>query len=160
MNYKFFNCKKVAQMINLFLFPIFSLFEALIISYEENKEHNIVNQLREKESGVAQSCPILCDLTDCSLPCYSIHGIFQAIVLEWAAISFSRDLPNPGIEPGYPALQTDALPSEPPGKSKRRCFMGRYNSYESKQTAEYQPRTISQCITRRDPEDRDNVYQY
>ena len=82
MNYKFFNCKKVAQMINLFLFPIFSLFEALIISYEENKEHNIVNQLREKESGVAQSCPILCDLTDCSLPCYSIHGIFQAIVLE------------------------------------------------------------------------------
>ena len=91
-------------MINLFLFPIFSLFEALIISYEENKEHNIVNQLREKESGVAQSCPILCDLTDCSLPCYSIHGIFQAIVLEWAAISFCKDLSNPGIQPGSSAL--------------------------------------------------------
>ena len=30
--------------------------------------------------------------------------------------SFSRDLPNPGLEPGSPALQTDALPSEPPGK--------------------------------------------
>ena len=36
-------------------------------------------------------------------------------MLEWIAISFSRDLPDPGIEPGSPALQADALPSEPPG---------------------------------------------
>ena len=44
------------------------------------------------------------------------HGraIFQAVVLEWGAISFSRgDLPDPGIKPGSPALQTDALSSEP-----------------------------------------------
>ncbi|KAB0347912.1 hypothetical protein FD754_012769, partial [Muntiacus muntjak] len=34
-------------------------------------------------SEVAQSCPTLCDPTDCSLPCSSIHGIFQARVLEW-----------------------------------------------------------------------------
>ena len=42
----------------------------------------------------------------------SIHRIFQATVLEWVAISFSRDLPNPGIEPRFPSLQADALPSE------------------------------------------------
>ena len=47
----------------------------------------------------------------------SVHGILQARILEWAAIFFSRDLPNPGIEPGSPALQADSLPSEPPGKS-------------------------------------------
>ena len=41
-------------------------------------------------SVVAQSCPTLCDPTDCSLPGFSVHGIFQAIVLEWIAISFSR----------------------------------------------------------------------
>ena len=41
-------------------------------------------------SEVAQSCPTLCDPTDCSLPGSSVHGIFQAIVLEWLAISFSR----------------------------------------------------------------------
>ena len=41
-------------------------------------------------SEVAQSCPTLCDPMDCSLPCSSIHGIFQARVLEWIAISFSR----------------------------------------------------------------------
>ena len=35
---------------------------------------------------------------------------------DFLAISFSGDLPNPGIEPGSPALQTDALQSEPPGK--------------------------------------------
>ena len=34
----------------------------------------------------------------------------------WVAIPFSRDLPDPGIEPGSPALQVDSLPSEPPGK--------------------------------------------
>ena len=53
---------------------------------------------------------------DCSLPGSSLYGILQARVLEWGAISFSRDLPNPGIEPGSPALQADSLPSEPPGK--------------------------------------------
>ena len=37
-------------------------------------------------------------------------------ILEWVAITFSRDLPDPGDEPGYPALQADSLLSEPPGK--------------------------------------------
>ena len=41
-------------------------------------------------SEVAQSCLTLCDPMDCSLPCSSIHGIFQARVLEWVTISFSR----------------------------------------------------------------------
>ena len=44
----------------------------------------------EKETEVTQSCPTLCDPMDCSLPGSSVHGIFQAIVLEWIAISFSR----------------------------------------------------------------------
>ena len=39
---------------------------------------------------VTQSCLTLCDPMDCSLPGSSVHGIFQARVLEWAAISFSR----------------------------------------------------------------------
>ena len=39
---------------------------------------------------VAQSCPTLCDPMDCSLPGSTIHGIFQAIILDWVAISFSR----------------------------------------------------------------------
>ena len=50
----------------------------------------------ESESEVAQSCLTLCDPMDCSLPGSSIHGIFQATVLEWGAIAFSRLLPCPG----------------------------------------------------------------
>ena len=42
------------------------------------------------ESEVAQSCPTLIDPMDCSPPGSSIHGIFQARVLEWGAIAFSR----------------------------------------------------------------------
>ena len=42
------------------------------------------------ESEVTQSCPTLCNPTDYSLPGSSVHGIFQARVLEWVAISFSR----------------------------------------------------------------------
>ena len=57
----------------------------------------------------------------CSSPGFSVHGIFQARVLEWVAISFSRDLPNPGIEPGSPPLQADALPSDPPEKTVVGC---------------------------------------
>ena len=40
-------------------------------------------------SEVAQSCPTLSDPMDCSLPGSSIHGIFQARVLEWGAFAFS-----------------------------------------------------------------------
>ena len=57
--------------------------------------------------------PTLCNPMDCSPPGSSVHGMFQARKLEWVAISFSRDLPNPGIEPASvesPALQADSLP--------------------------------------------------
>ena len=43
------------------------------------------------QSEVAQSCLTLCDPTDCSLLGSSVHGIFQARVLEWVAISFSKN---------------------------------------------------------------------
>jgi len=50
---------------------------------------------------------------DCSLPGTSVHGILQARILEWIAIS------NPGIKPRYPTLQADSLLSKPPGKPKK-----------------------------------------
>ena len=46
----------------------------------------------KSQSEVAQSCPTLSDPMDCSLPGSSIHGIFQAGVLEWGAIAFSENL--------------------------------------------------------------------
>ena len=49
----------------------------------------------KKESEVAQSCPTVCDPMDCSPPGSSVHGIFQARVLEWVAISFSRGSSQP-----------------------------------------------------------------
>ena len=61
---------------------------------------------------LTQLCPTPCDPIDSS-----VHGILQAGgILEWVAIPFSGDLPDPGIEPKSPALQADSLPSEPPGK--------------------------------------------
>ena len=62
---------------------------------------------------VAQSCLTLCDPMD-----YTVHGILQARILEWVAVPFSKDLPNPGIEPRSPTLQADSLPAEPQGKPK------------------------------------------
>ena len=50
----------------------------------------IHNKKVKSESKVPQSCPTLCDPMDCSLTGFSIHGIFQARVLEWVAISISR----------------------------------------------------------------------
>ena len=54
-----------------------------------------INKRYESESEVAHSCPTLCDLMDCSLPGSSVHGVFQARVLEWFAISFSRESSHP-----------------------------------------------------------------
>ena len=46
----------------------------------------------KSEREVAQSCPTLHDPVDCSLPGSSVHGIFQARVLEWVVIAFSEGL--------------------------------------------------------------------
>ena len=48
-----------------------------------------------KWGEVAQSCPTLCDSMDCSLQGFSVHGIFQARILEWVAISFPRGASRP-----------------------------------------------------------------
>ena len=53
--------------------------------------HFLLQRIKEKsESEVAQSCLTLLDPMDCSLPGSSVHGIFQARVLEWGAIAFSE----------------------------------------------------------------------
>ena len=66
--------------------------------------------------SAAQSRPTLCDPMDCSLPRFSVHGICQARMLEWAAISSSKNCPNPGIKPVSPALAGGFFTTEPPGK--------------------------------------------
>ena len=53
----------------------------------------------KSESEVSQSCPTLSDPMDCSLPDSSIHGIFQARVLEWGAIAFYSAIKNDEILP-------------------------------------------------------------
>ena len=55
---------------------------------ESGEQKSLWMKVKSK-SEVAQSCPTLSDPMDCSLPGSSIHGIFKARVLEWAAIAFS-----------------------------------------------------------------------
>ena len=76
----------------------------------------------KSESEVAQLCPTLCHPMDCSLSGSSVHGIFQTRVLEWIAISFSRGSSQPRNRTGSPALQADALLSEPPGMNMPSTF--------------------------------------
>ena len=63
----------------------------------------------EKWKWKFQSCSTLCNSMD-----YTVHGILQARILDWVAMPFSRDLPNPGIEPSSPELQEDSLSSKLP----------------------------------------------
>ena len=69
--------------------------------------------------SVAKSDMTLHNPMDCSPPGSSVHGIFQARILEWVSISFSGDLPDTGIERLFPAATVLAggfFTSEPPGK--------------------------------------------
>ena len=70
----------------------------------------------ERVSGVAQSCPTLCDPMDCSLPGFSAMGFSRQEY--WSGLPFPSpgDLPDPRIEPRSPTLEADALTSEPSGK--------------------------------------------
>ena len=68
-----------------------------------------------------QLCPTLCNITDCSLPGSSVHGVSQARILEWVAMPFPPpgDLPDPGIEPVSlmsPTWKVGSLPLAPSGK--------------------------------------------
>ena len=68
--------------------------------------------------SVSQPCPPLCDLMDCNPQDSSVHRIFQARILEWAAISIFTDLLDLGIEPTSlvsPALAGGFLPLDHPG---------------------------------------------
>ena len=60
---------------------------------------------------------------DRSLPGSSVHGIFQARILEWVAISFSRGsfLDRPRGQTASPALAGGFFTTEPPGKSPEQC---------------------------------------
>ena len=71
----------------------------------------------KSEREVAQSCPALRDPMDCNLPGSSIHGIFQAGVLEWGAIAFSNIRLE---EPKNQMLQVKGM-----------CHLGRDTSWEA-----------------------------
>ena len=74
--------------------------------------------LIESESVKSLSYVRLWDPMDCILPGSSVHGILQAGILERVAFPSPGGLPDPGIEPGSPALKAYSLPSVLPGKSQ------------------------------------------
>ena len=66
---------------------------------------------------------------DCSPPGSSVQEILQARTVELAAISFSGDLPDPGINPGFPALQAGSLPSELQGSPSIKIYANTTTPY-------------------------------
>ena len=93
--------------------------------------------MAESESEVAQSCPSLCGPVNGSPPGFSVHGIVQARILEWVAISFSRG----SFRPRSPALQADALPlshqgsrAESEAELKRPGVLPSTGTHESEET--------------------------
>ena len=75
--------------------------------------------MHESESEVTQSCPTPSDPMDWSLPGSSVHGIFQARVLEWSAIAFSEVLTAAAAAKSLQSCLTPCNPtdSSPPGSS-------------------------------------------
>ena len=74
-----------------------------------------------------QWCLTLCDATDCSPPGSSVHGIFQARILEWVAMPFSRGSSNPGLEPAplvSPALAGGFFTTSATWEAQRRHMDG------------------------------------
>ena len=70
---------------------------------------------------LSRSAMSLCDPMDCSPPGSSVHRISQARILEQVAISFSRDIPAPGIKPEFLYLAVRFFTTELPGKPLHQC---------------------------------------
>ena len=82
--------------------------------------HFLLQSMKVKsQSEVAQSCLTLSDPMDCSLPGSSVHGIFQARVLEWGAIAFSGHLLS------HVQLLSDLMDCSPSGSSVHRILQAR-----------------------------------
>ena len=99
------------------LFPLGSFaasnFDNVFICIEDSliPEKKKIRMIGKVKVLVTQLCLTLCDPMDSSLPGSSTHGILQARILEWVACPPLGDLPNPGVEPGFPALQANSSPS-------------------------------------------------
>ena len=107
--------------------------------------------------SVAQSCPTLCNLMDCSPPGSSVHRILQARILEWVATPFSRGSSQCRDQTQSHALQADSLPSEPPGKpliqrpdgNKYFRLCGSYGHYSNESILLlYFKNSPSQCVNK------------
>ena len=71
--------------------------------------HNSCESEKKAKVLVTQSYLTLCDPMDSRLPDSFVHGILQARILKWVPITFSKDLPDPGIKPGSLVLRADSL---------------------------------------------------
>ena len=95
-----------------------------------NYEKYTLHKEWKVEVLVAQLCLTLCDPMDCSLPGSSVHGILQARILEWVAISFSRGSSPPRDWTQVSRIASRFLPSEPPiGTKKSESFSGKKRSH-------------------------------
>ena len=74
----------------------------------------------KSESEVAQSCPALRNPMDCSLPGSSVHGIFQARVLEWDAIAFSVSAEGLGSNTHWGTKNSETTQQHPPPPEKKK----------------------------------------
>ena len=110
-----YNCLVVSdRKVNLAPVTLFNSFYLKIITYYLF----IVELITDTKENVRvcvyakslQSCLTLCDPMDCSPPGSSVHGILQARILERVLCPPPGYLPDPGMEPATPALQTDSLP--------------------------------------------------
>ena len=97
----------------------------MTVEKRNNSEcHRTLNYLHSMKVNVlvTQSCPVLWNPLDCSPSGSSVHGILQAALLEWVAVSFSSRSSSPRDQTHVSCIScivVDSLPSEPLGKSMR-----------------------------------------
>ena len=82
---------KKAECSRIDIFELWCWRRLLRVPWTARRSKQSILKESESESEVAQSCPTLGDPVDCIPPGSSVHGIFQARILEWVAISFSKD---------------------------------------------------------------------
>ena len=83
--------------------------ELLLSQQKPPSERDLKKQGKKNEKLLC----IMSDFCNYSPPGSSVHQILQARILEWVAFPLPGNLPNPGIKPGFPALQAGSLPSDP-----------------------------------------------
>ena len=130
---------------------IMYIYKSIFMQFQCIWNNHNAHCMKDSESEVAQSCPTLCNPMNSSLPGSAVHGIFQARILEWGAISFSRGTSQPRDQTPVSCIADRHFTV---WTTRETCPLHQFSSVQFSSVAQLCPTLCGEHLTKYKPGDR------